>query len=113
MAARAAWNRYFEETDVFLCPTNFTVAFPHDSRPFDERTIAIQDGERPYQDQSFWVAHAALPGLPSVAAPIGRTPGGLPIGAQVIGPLYEDDTAITFAELLADLAGGFERPPIS
>jgi amidase len=112
MAARAAWTSYFEEIDVFLSPANFTPAFPHDSRPFDERTISTPEGERPYNNQPFWISHASLPGLPAVAAPIGTTPGGLPVGAQIIGPLYEDDTALTFAELLADVTGGYERPPI-
>jgi amidase len=110
MATRAAWNRYFEQTDVFLCPVNFTPAFPHDPRPFAVRTIATPEGERPYNDQSFWVSQASLPGLPAVAAPIGSTPGGLPVGAQIVGPLFEDDTAITFAELLGELTGGY-RPP--
>ena len=112
MAARAAWSHYFADIDVFLCPTNFTPAFPHDIRPFAERTIATPEGERPYDSQAFWVSHAALPGLPAVSVPIGRTPGGLPVGAQIIGPLYEDDTAITFAELLADVVGGYEPAPI-
>ena len=112
MSARAAWGRYFDDVDVFLCPTNFTPAFPHDSRPFDERTITTPEGERRYDEQPFWISHASLTGLPAVAAPIGTTPGGLPVGAQIIGPLYEDDTAITFAELLADVVGGFEPPPI-
>jgi amidase len=112
MAVRAAWSDYFERNDVFLCPTNFTPAFPHDARPFDERTIPTPDGERPYAQQPFWIAHASLPGLPAVATPVGRTPGGLPVGVQILGPLYEDDTAITFAELLADLTGGFQPPPI-
>ena len=114
MAARAAWNRYFNDVaDVFLCPANFMPAFPHDARPFERRTIATPEGERPYNDQAFWVSHASLPGLPAVSAPVGRTPGGLPVGAQVVGPLYEDDTAITFAELLADVIGGYEPPPLS
>jgi amidase len=112
MAARAAWNRYFDDVDVFLCPVDFTPAFPHDTRPFEARTITTPEGERPYADQAFWVSHASLPGLPAVAAPIGRTPGGLPVGAQIIGPLYEDDTAITFAELLGDVIGGYEPPPL-
>jgi amidase len=112
MSARAAWSRYFEEIDLFLCPTNFTPAFPHDSRPFEERTILTPEGERPYANQAFWVSHAALAGLPAVAAPIGFTPGGLPVSVQIIGPLYEDDTAVTFAELLADVVGGYEPPPI-
>ena len=113
MAARAAWNRYFDDiADVFLCPVNFTPAFPHDARPFEERTISTPEGEQPYNDQAFWVSHASLPGLPAVAAPIGRTPRGLPVGAQVVGPLYEDDTAITCAELFADVYGGYEPPPL-
>jgi amidase len=97
MAARAAWQRHFEEMDVFVCPVNFTAAFPHDTRPFARRTVATPEGDRPYDQQPFWVAQASLPGLPAVAAPVGRTPGGLPVGAQVLGPRHEDDTAITFA----------------
>ena len=112
MAARAAWSRYFSEIDVFLCPVNFTPAFPHDSRPFDERTITTPEGERPYKDQAFWVSHASLAGLPAVAAPIGRTRYGLPVGAQILGPLYEDNTAITFAELFTDIIGGYAPPPL-
>jgi amidase len=112
MAARATWQRYFTETDVFLCPANFAPAFPHDIRPFGERSIKTPEGERPYDSQPFWIAHASLPGLPAVAAPIGRTPGGLPVGVQVLGPLYEDDTPITFAELLGEVIGGYEPPPV-
>jgi len=112
MAARAAWGRYFNEIDVFLCPVNFTPAFPHDTRPFEERTITTPEGQRPYNDQAFWVSHASLAGLPAVAAPIGRTPGGLPVGAQIVGPLYEDNTAITFAQLFTDVIGGYEPPPL-
>src|SRR3712207_1734027 len=68
MAARAAWNRYFGDVaDVFLCPASFTPAFPHDEWPFEQRTIATPEGERPYEDQAFWVSHASLPGLPAVA----------------------------------------------
>jgi amidase len=111
MSARAAWGHYFNDFDVFLCPANFTPAFPHDSRPFDQRMIATPEGERPYDNQPFWISHASLSGLPAVAAPIGRTPGNLPVGAQIIGPLYEDDSAITFAELLGEVIGGYDRPP--
>ena len=113
MAARAAWNRYFDDVaDVFLCPVNFTPAFAHDTRPFEGRTITTPDGERCYNDQAFWISHASLPGLPAVAAPVGCTLGGLPVGAQIVGPLHDDDTAITFAELLADVVGGYEPPPL-
>ncbi len=101
IAFRMRWQRYFEDVDVFLCPVSFTTAFPHDDRPFDERTISTSYGEQRYDAQVFWIAHASLTGLPALSMPIGRTPDGLPVGAQVIGPWHEDDTAITFAELIA------------
>lgn len=92
MIARAKWQRYFEDVDVFLCPTSFTVAFPHGSQTIDGQ---------PYDTQVFWIAPASLTGHPALSMPIGRTTDGLPVGGQVIGPWHEDDTAITFAELLA------------
>ncbi|MEV4055207.1 amidase family protein [Amycolatopsis sp. NPDC049688] len=91
----AAWARYFADVDVFLCPTVFTTAPAHDDR-------------HRYDDQVFWIAQASLPGLPAVSAPIG---GELPAGLQVVGPAHEDDTAITFADLAADIVGGFVPPP--
>jgi amidase len=112
MSARAAWTLYFKDIDVFMCPANFTPAFPHDSRPFEERTITTPEGERPYSSQPFWISHASLAGLPAAVAPIGKTAAGLPVGAQMVGPLYEDDTVLTFADLLSDLIGGYEIPPV-
>jgi amidase len=73
--------------------------------------MTAEGGQR-YDSQPFWVSHAPLPGLPAVAAPIGRTSRGLPVGAQNVCPLDEDDTPITFAELLADHLGGYEPPPV-
>ena len=72
----------------------FTTAFRHEDR-------------HRYDDQVFWIAQASLPGLPAVSAPAG---GALPVGLQVVGPAHEDDTAITFAELAADVVGGFTAP---
>lgn len=103
MAARAAWDRYFSDVDVLLCPATCTTAFPH----------LGPDDERPYRELGFWIAHASLAGLPALSAPAGRAPGGLPVGVQILGPRHEDDTAITFAELAAEVIGGFTPPPVA
>lgn len=103
MAARAAWDRYFSEVDVFLCPTTCTAAFPH----------LDPAAERPHHELAFWIAPASLAGLPALSAPVGHTPEGLPVGGQIIGPRHEDDTAITFAELAAEVIGGFTPPPVA
>lgn len=111
-AVRAAWADYFKSVDVFLCPVTFGTAFLHDQRPFEQRTIETADGVRDYTEQPFWITHASLPGLPALSAPVGLGPAGLPVGMQVVGPMHEDDTALTFAELMADVIGGFTPPPL-
>jgi amidase len=62
-------------------------------------------------DMINWVAPATLTGCPATIAPIGRTPAGLPVGIQIMGPYWEDATTITFADLLAQEEGGFVAPP--
>src|SRR5262249_3281179 len=45
LAYRALWQRYFDSHDVFLMPTTFTAAFPHDhSEPMEARVIAADGG---------------------------------------------------------------------
>jgi amidase len=108
---RAAWQHYFHSHDVFLMPVAFVPAFPHDhSEPLQARKLATPEGPRGYEDMSAWISFATFAGLPATAAPVGRTKSGLPVGIQIVGPLWEDATPIGFAELLADVVGGFEKP---
>ena len=110
---RAQWQKFFESHDVFLLPTAFTVAFPHDhSEPIDNRLVDTPEGKRPYaRDMASWIGPATVAGLPATVAPVGRTQAGLPAGIQIIAPMWEDGTSIEFAALLADIAGGFTAPP--
>lgn len=111
LAARAIWQSWFKTHDVFLAPTAVVPAFPHDhSEPLQSRTLETPDGKRPYMDLSRWAGPAILTGLPATVAPVGRTPGGLPVGIQIIGPYLEDATPIEFAALLKDVSGGFQPP---
>jgi len=109
---RAHWQAYFDEVDVFLSPVTFTAAFPHDhSEPQEQRSIATVGGPRNYMDGFSWISPATLTGCPATVAPIGRTQAGLPVGIQIMGPYWEDATAITFADLLTREVGGFAPPP--
>jgi amidase len=111
LAFRAQWQAYFEQVDVFVSPVAFSAAFPHDhSDPQDKRTIATAQGPRRYMDMINWIAPATLTGCPATVAPVGRTPVGLPVGIQIMGPYWEDATTITFADLLARETGGFIAP---
>jgi amidase len=101
IAFRRRWAALYGEFDVVLAPAFGVVAFPHDERPFNERTHLIDGQVTPYPAQIAWPAMATLANLPATAAPIGRTKGGLPIGAQIIGPYLEDRTTLAFAGLMA------------
>jgi amidase len=111
LAYRAQWERYFESVDVFLLPTTFTAAFPHDRTPADERLIPTPEGSRqPFWDLLRYITPATLTGCPATTAPVGLTRSGLPVGIQVMGPFLEDATTIGFARLLAHEIGGFQAP---
>ncbi|MGB9177655.1 MAG: amidase family protein, partial [Pyrinomonadaceae bacterium] len=111
-ALQALWGTYFTEVDVFLCPTVFTTAPPPDRRPIEERTIPTAGGPRKYNDLAAWIGHASVAGLPALTVPAGIASDGLPVGMQVIAAPYDDDTAITFAELLAEEVGGYRQPAV-
>jgi amidase len=111
LAARAVWEEYFRDHDVFLMPVAFVPAFPHDhSEPFDQRKLDTPEGKRPYPDITPWIMPPTLSGCPATVAPAGRTAAGLPVGIQIMGPYLEDATPIEFARLIADAIGGFEPP---
>lgn len=108
---RHGWRQLFAEFDVVVCPITPTPAFPHDHHPDPrERRIDIDGVGHPYFDQLVWAGLAGMPGLPATAVPAGRSPEGLPVGVQLIGPMYEDRTPLRLAELLEQRIGGFEAP---
>ena len=109
LANRARWQQYFKTHDVFLLPVTVIPAFPHDhSEPIDKRVIDTGAGAQPYvQAIPYWMAPATLAGLPATVAPIGRTAAGLPVGIQIVAPMWEDGTSIEFADRLAEAIGGF------
>ncbi|WP_410605552.1 amidase [Amycolatopsis sp. lyj-90] len=106
---RHGWRRFFAEFDAVVCPITPTPAFPHDHDPDPlARRIDIDGVEYPYFDQLVLAGVATMPGLPSTAIPAGRSPEGLPVGVQLIGPMFEDRTPLRLAELLEREIGGFQ-----
>ena len=110
---RAQWRALFRTFDAVICPIMPTPAYPHDHTPEQaKRRISIDGKDYPYSDQLAWPGIATLPGLPSTAIPTGFSPGGLPVGVQIVGPRLEDRTPLKLAELIEQEFGGFKPPPM-
>ncbi|WP_090760913.1 amidase [Nonomuraea maritima] len=108
---RHLWRQLFAEFDAVVCPITPTPAFPHDHHPNPlERRIDIDGAAYPYFDQLVWAGLATMPGLPATAVPAGRSSEGLPVGVQIVGPMFEDRTPLRLAELLEQRLGGFLAP---
>lgn len=113
-AMQQAWERFFGEWDVLICPPASTVAFRHDhSQPRHDRLVPVGDRMLPAIDQIFWAGLAGIAWLPATVAPAGRSLDGLPIGVQIIGRQYADLTCIALARLLEQGWRGFEPPPLA
>ncbi|WP_280401827.1 amidase [Nocardia carnea] len=108
---RHGWRQLFTEFDAVVCPISPTPAFPHNhDGGLEDRRIEIDGVEYPYFDQLVLAGVATMPGLPATAIPAGRSPEGLPVGVQLIGPMYEDRTPLRLAELLEREIGGVQVP---
>jgi amidase len=107
---RAAYRAFFREWDILLAPANCVNAFPHDDRPFEQRTLQVASQTVSYGLQDTYPGVATLCGQPSTAFPVAQTHDGLPIGLQAIGPYLEDHTPLRFAALIEEEFGGFRAP---
>jgi amidase len=109
---RLAWDSFFEEYDLMLCPIASTAAFPHDHEPdHTKRHLIVNNKKVPTFDQMLWAGYSGVTYLPATAAPIGQTKDGLPVGVQIVGPQYGDYSCIQFAKLLEQDYRGFVPPP--
>jgi amidase len=107
---RYVWQDFFSDWDILICPQTSTPAFPHDHRPFEERTLQVNGVDQVHLDQLFWAGVVTSTYLPSTVFPTGPSNEGLPIGLQAVGGEYRDYTCIEFAKLMAKEIGGFRAP---
>lgn len=108
---RQAWDAFFEDWDILLCPQMALPAFAHDHRPMRERTVMVDGVERDYFEQVFWSGLITNSYLPSTVFPTGPSKDGLPIGVQAVGAAYRDYRTIEFARQIGNEIGGFSPPP--
>ncbi len=108
---RRAWGVFFQDWDVLLCPVIATPALPHmQNGETWERRMTVNGQEMPYNDMLFWPGLTCGFHLPASVAPIGVSKAGLPIGVQIVGPLYGDRMTIQVARMLEKAGQGFVPP---
>lgn len=103
-------QQFFEQYDFFICPVASCAAFEHQQAM---KPILIDGQSTSYLQASFgFTCIFSLSGHPSVVIPIGIQKNGLPVGIQIIGPLWSDTLLLEFAKKIAGLTTGFIPPKL-
>jgi len=113
-ALRHAWARLHETYDVLLCPVTPTAALlTEPGLGITQRTMPIDGAERPAIEMIRWCGLIGLAYLPSTVTPVGATASGLPLGVQVVGPYFEDLTALDVARRIDGVLDAYRVPPLA
>jgi len=107
-------GQVFGRFDAILAPITPVTAFPHDHRPFTRRRLTTSDGKVvPYPSMLNWISLATALHLPATAIPAGPASSGLPVGAQLIGPLNGDARMLAIAQAIEENIRGFTAPDMA
>jgi amidase len=103
-----AWEQFFDEWDVLLCPPSMVTAFPH----CETGTPLHVDG----QEVVYWMVSAQgtlfnYTGHPAVVLPYKLDRDGLPIGIQMVGKRWDESRLLAMAKAVSEMTGAFQRPP--
>jgi len=91
----------FETVDAILTPTAPSAAFAVGEKMDDPIAMYLND---------VFTVPANLSGLPGVSVPAGLSAEGLPLGLQVIGRAFDEETMLKVAEVLEQAAAFDARP---
>ncbi len=95
------FTRAFEDCDVILTPTAPSDAFAIGEKMDDPITMYLND---------VFTVPSSLAGLPGISVPAGLSARGLPLGLQLIGRPFDEETLLRAAGVL-EAAAGFDAKP--
>ncbi len=81
----------FQNVDAIITPTAPTTAFKIGEKTSDPIQMYLSD---------IFTVSANLAGIPAVSLPVGRDSASLPIGLQLLGRQFEEDTILTLAHYI-------------
>ncbi len=91
----------YEQVDVILAPTTPSAAFGVGELVDDPIAMYLND---------VFTVPASLAGLPAISVPAGLSEEGLPLGLQLIGRPFDEETVLRTAGVL-ESAAGFDAAP--
>jgi len=98
---RRDFEQAWERVDAIVTPATPSAAFGMDERQDDPLTMYLND---------VFTVTANLAGLPGLAVPAGLDPQGLPLGLQVIGRAFDEETVFAVGAAIERAAEFRERP---
>jgi aspartyl-tRNA(Asn)/glutamyl-tRNA(Gln) amidotransferase subunit A len=101
---RRDFDQAFEKVDAIATPTSPTPAFKFGEKSDDPLAMYLSD---------IYTVTMNLAGLPGISIPCGLTKERLPIGLQIVGPSFREETVLRVAAAFErDLKFDLERPPL-
>jgi aspartyl-tRNA(Asn)/glutamyl-tRNA(Gln) amidotransferase subunit A len=95
------FRQAFEKVDAILAPTAPTPAFAIGEMMDDPIAMYLND---------VFTVPASLAGLPAISVPAGLSSDGLPLGLQLIGRAFDEETVLKVAGVLESAAAFTHRP---
>jgi len=95
------YKNAWEHCDLILAPTTPTASFPLGSLNEDPLTMYLND---------VFAVPASLAGLPAMSVPATMTADGLPLGLQLVGQPFDEQTVLD-AGLAIQQRAGFDHAP--
>ena len=109
--ARDGWRvklaEFMEQYPIIIGPAFCVTAFKHGAFEvdIDGKNYSLYAANWP----ALWVNCAGLPGA---VVPAGKDHDGLPIGVQIVGRAFGEETVLAIAKAAENALGGFQRPPL-
>jgi len=85
------FNKAFQKVDAILTPTTPTTAFEIGGKIDDPLAMYLSD---------IYTVPANLAGVPALNFPLGKSTAGLPIGAQLTGKYFDEETILQIAHYI-------------
>ena len=93
----------YENVDVILTPTAPSGAFAQDEKPTDPVQMYLND---------IFTVPASMAGVPALSVPAGLDAHGVPLGLQLIGKFFDEETLLAAGHVIEQAASFNHRPTI-